>query len=97
MCRAYISKIIPMVNCLSAHFQNFETIGSSTSIKAVKKTLDPEMLKRLRFIEQNRRLAFSTLLDPRFKNIEFRNPTACGNAILKPFVSLIVTIMYHRL
>lgn len=78
-----ISKIIPMVNCLTSHLHKFDTSDSSTSIKTVKRTLDTEINKRFGAFEQNSRLALSTLLDPRFKTIHFQNPVACGNAVAK--------------
>lgn len=77
-----ISKIIPMVNCLLVHVKDFDC-NVSPSIIAVKKTLDAEMKKRFGQIEQHSRLAISTLLDPRFKNINFEDATACGSAISK--------------
>lgn len=77
-----ISKIIPMVNCLLVHLKDFDS-NISPAIIAVKTTLDAEMKKRFGLIEQHSRLAIATLLDPRFKNINFQDPTACGSAISK--------------
>lgn len=76
-----VSKIVPMVNCLSTHLKKFE--GTTESITAAKTSLEAEIAKRFGLTEQNSRLAISTLLDPRFKNIHFQNPVACGNAISK--------------
>lgn len=76
-----ISKIIPMVNCLTSHLNSFE--ASSSSVKAVKKALESEMTKRFGKIEENHRLAVSTILDPRFKNLHFKSPVACASAITK--------------
>lgn len=76
-----VSKIIPMINCLISQLGKFN--ATSTSMKAVKQTLETEMAKRFGKAEQNYRLAISTLLDPRFKNIHFQNASACGSAISK--------------
>nr|CAI5855354.1 unnamed protein product [Callosobruchus analis] len=74
-----ISKIILMVNCLASHLNSNE--ASSSSVKAAKKALEEEMTKRFGKFEENHRLAVSTILDPRFKNLHFKNPVACVTAI----------------
>lgn len=76
-----ISKIIPMVNCLTSQLNSFDT--SSVAVKAVKKVLESELTKRFGQCELNQWLAISTILDPRFKNLHFKNAIACANAISK--------------
>ncbi|XP_039275891.1 uncharacterized protein LOC111059093 [Nilaparvata lugens] len=76
-----ISKIIPMANCLTKHLKGFE--AQTEAMKTLKKCFEAELFKRFGVSEQHSKLALSTLLDPRFRNIHFQSPAACGNAISK--------------
>ncbi|XP_039282219.1 zinc finger BED domain-containing protein RICESLEEPER 3-like [Nilaparvata lugens] len=75
-----ISKIIPMVNMLSSHLENsFGQLDPTT--EAVRKVLLSAVQKRFGCAEANSNIAIATILDPRFKNINFKNPIGCGKAI----------------
>jgi len=75
-----ISKIIPMVSCLIKQLQN---LSVTDTMKEVQQSLKKELNKRFGLIEMNTHIAIATLLDPRFKNIHFRDLHACGRAIQK--------------
>lgn len=76
-----MSKIIPMVNTLTTHLLNFKS--NDPAIETVRKVLLAAMQKRFGNAELNSKIAISTILDPRFKNIHFKNPTGCAKAIAK--------------
>lgn len=75
------SKVIPIINILKNKLQSFEP---STDIgHHFKKALKDQFTKRFENIEQVSLLAIATILDPRFKNINFINKVACSQAINK--------------
>lgn len=75
------SKIIPMVYSLT---KSVENVQPNTALGSTTKTLIlNEINKRFRNIEQVHLLAISTLLDPRFKKMYFRDKIACSQAIGK--------------
>lgn len=74
-----ISKIIPMLSCLNTQL-NIMTLNSIV-VKECKEVLQREVKKRYGLIEYNAHAALATLLDPRFKNLHFQDPAACGRAI----------------
>ena len=41
------------------------------------------IIKRFKFVEQNKILAISTILDPRFKKAAFESPVYCSQALHK--------------
>lgn len=76
-----ISKIIPMLYCLTTELNSITP--NSTIVKECKDVLLRELKKRYGMIELNDHAAIATLLDPRFKNLHFQDPFACGRAIQK--------------
>lgn len=75
------SKVIPIVNILKNKLNTFEP---STDIgHHFKKMLKDQFIKRFENIEQVSLLAIATILDPRFKNINFIDKVACSQAINK--------------
>lgn len=75
------SKIIPMVYSLR---ETMEMMEPQTNIGQVtKKVIEEQIKERFGLIEQVSPLAISTILDPRFKKIYFKNYTACAHAIGK--------------
>lgn len=76
-----VSKIIPMINCICLQIEQFDK--NVQSIMSVKQLLLRDMKKRFGQIEFNSHIAVATLLDPRFKNLHFRDASACGRAIQK--------------
>lgn len=76
-----ISKVIPMLNCLTTELNNITP--NSTIVKECKDVLLRELKRRYGMIELNDHAAIATLLDPRFKNLHFQDPAACGRAIHK--------------
>ncbi|KAG8251929.1 hypothetical protein J6590_069592 [Homalodisca vitripennis] len=70
-----------MVNCLTRRLKGFKS--NDTKILAVKECLLSAVNKRFGLAEQNSKIAMSTILDPRFKTINFKNPIACSRAIAK--------------
>ncbi|KAK9744834.1 hypothetical protein QE152_g7413 [Popillia japonica] len=74
-----IGKVIPMIGCLIDQYNNYlprYEIG-----KQLKTTLLKEIDKRFGAIEKSYIPAVSTILDPRFKQIHFRDPQAMGTVI----------------
>ncbi|CAG4954879.1 unnamed protein product [Parnassius apollo] len=76
-----ISKIIPMLNCLTTKLNSITP--NSAIVKECKDVLLRELKRRYGMIELNDHAAIATLLDPRFKNLHFQDPSACGRAIQK--------------
>jgi len=75
------SKVIPIINILKNKLQLFEP---STDVgHYFKKALIKQFTKRFENIEQISLLAIATILDPRFKNINFNDKVACSRAINK--------------
>lgn len=66
--------VIPIISCIN---DKLSTILPTSKIGVdLKNALTDEMKKRFEFIEQNYLLSVSTILDPRFKNIHFKNALA---------------------
>ncbi|XP_039287793.1 E3 SUMO-protein ligase ZBED1-like [Nilaparvata lugens] len=76
-----ISKVVPIVSCLVSQLDKFKT--SSVAVEQVLDCVKKEVQKRFGAIEYNNHAAVATLLDPRFKNLHFRDPVACTKAIKK--------------
>lgn len=74
-----ISKIIPMISCLLKQLeqikQRFEVLVG------IKNILNAEIIRRFGLIEQIKPIAISTILDPRFKNLNLNDAVACSNAM----------------
>jgi len=77
---ATASIVIPLLFCCSQQLQN---IKISFQAKEIKDVLVAKLKRRFGKVEQCRPIAFATLLDPRFKNVDFQDPVACGTAIMK--------------
>lgn len=76
-----VSKIIPMINCLH---KKLELINPENEvIIRLKQSLLNSLKKRFGLTEFNSHIALACLLDPRFKNLHFRDASACGKAIQK--------------
>lgn len=76
-----LSKIIPMINCLTSQLTKFSS--SIECVTELQTKLLAECKKRFGLIEFNTLAAFATILDPRFKNLHFQDANACGRAIQK--------------
>lgn len=76
-----VSKIIPMVNCLHKKLESVNTENEITA--TLKQSLLNSLKKRFGQSEFNSHIALGCLLDPRFKNLHFRDASACGRAIQK--------------
>ncbi|EZA53596.1 Zinc finger BED domain-containing protein, partial [Ooceraea biroi] len=72
------SKVIPIVNTLKCKLEECEPTTDSGG--HMKKMLLEEFSKRFSNIEQVSLLAIATILDPRFKNINFVDKIACAHA-----------------
>ena len=70
-----------MLFCSMQQINNVQT--DISAIATCKAALLTEMAKRFGNIELCTPIAFATLLDPRFKNLNFQNASACGTAIQK--------------
>ncbi|XP_053203294.1 zinc finger BED domain-containing protein 4-like [Panonychus citri] len=75
-----ISRIIPVVNNLS-YVLSMVKVTSLTGLD-LKKQLENGIEKRFGSIERVQLLAFATILDPRFKKVDFAAPSACSSAIV---------------
>lgn len=78
-----LSTIIPMVNILIKQLEKI-TISESDSasrIEEAKKAVIREVQKRFEHIENNLNMAVATILDPRFKNLHFKDAQACAKVI----------------
>ncbi|KAJ8868129.1 hypothetical protein PR048_031938, partial [Dryococelus australis] len=76
-----LSKIIPMISCLTSQVKKFSSYVDC--ITELQTKLLAECNKRFGRIEYNTYAALGTILDPRFKNLHFQDPNACGRAIHK--------------
>lgn len=76
-----VSKVIPMINCIHSQIESYNS--NLTITNSIKESILSQLCKRFGNTEFNSHLALATLLDPRFKNIHFRDPLACCNAIKK--------------
>lgn len=70
-----------MIKCLSTTLRKFTS--PYAEIRSVVVILRTELNRKFGQIEYNSHAALNTLLDTRFKNINFRDSIACGQAILK--------------
>lgn len=75
-----ISKIIPMLRCVKAQY-NDKIKPSSALGQQLKKVLLSEFDKRFGQIEKSHLLANATILDPRFKQLHFQDALACASTI----------------
>ncbi|XP_022164851.1 zinc finger BED domain-containing protein 4-like [Myzus persicae] len=68
---ATMSLVIPIISCIN---DNLSTMLPTSRIGVeFKNAITDEMKKRFEFIEKNYLLSVSTILDPRFKNIHFKD------------------------
>ncbi|XP_011880238.1 PREDICTED: zinc finger BED domain-containing protein 1-like [Vollenhovia emeryi] len=75
------SKVIPIVNTLK---NKLDMLTPSTEIGIhFKNVIEHQFARRLNNIEKVQPLAISTILDPRFKNINFSDRIACAYSINK--------------
>ncbi|XP_067211677.1 zinc finger BED domain-containing protein 4-like [Linepithema humile] len=75
------SKVIPIINTLK---NKLHMLAPNTEIGIhFKHELQRQFSKRFNDIEKNHTLAISTILDPRFKNINFSDEIACAYSINK--------------
>ncbi|XP_031777405.1 zinc finger BED domain-containing protein 1-like isoform X1 [Nasonia vitripennis] len=75
------SLIIPIINCMK---QKICSTVSTTEVGELFKTkLQTAMANRFKNIEMCSLLAVSTLLDPRFKKIHFKDPCAVSSALAR--------------
>ncbi|KAL4122187.1 hypothetical protein QTP88_014561 [Uroleucon formosanum] len=71
---ATMSLVIPIISCIN---DNLSTMLPTSRIGVeFKNAITDEMKKRFEFIEKNYLLSVSTILDPRFKNIHFKDALA---------------------
>lgn len=73
------STVIPMVHCLKDKLIN--TVTHNVVATSLKNAVLKECQKRFGEIENSYILAVSTLLDPRFKKMHFKDPLACADAV----------------
>ena len=75
-----ISSVIPLITCPSAlKAKNIE----SELVKSFKAYLELNIEKRFQKIEEVNICAFATLLDPRFKKVDFSSILLCSSAVQK--------------
>ncbi|CAH1721458.1 unnamed protein product [Aphis gossypii] len=75
-----MSLVIPIISCIK---DNLSAITPTFRIGIeLKKVLTDEVKGRFEFIEQNFLLSISTLLDPRFKNIHFKDAVALSKHLV---------------
>jgi len=71
---ATMSLVIPIISCIN---DNLSTMLPTSRIGVeFKNAITDEMKKRFEFIEKNYLLSVSTIIDPRFKNIHFKDALA---------------------
>jgi len=82
-----ISKILPIVSCLNNGISS--QLPKSDLGGSLKNAVIAQLNRRFGNIEIFNLCPVATLLDPRFKNLHFKDPVACANAIkqLKEMVS----------
>ncbi|XP_015782300.1 zinc finger BED domain-containing protein 1-like [Tetranychus urticae] len=81
-----ISKIIPLVTMI---YNKMELVTVTSDIgKNLKSNLSKNFDRRFGEIEKDLLLAFATLLDPRFKKVDFRSPGDCALAVSKLNIKL---------
>lgn len=82
-----ISKVLPIVSCLNNGVSL--QLPMSDLGESLKNAVIDQLNRRFGNIEIFNLCPVATLLDPRFKNLHFKDPVACANAIkhLKEMVS----------
>lgn len=77
---ATMSLVIPIISCIK---DNLNAMSPTFKIGIeLKNALTAEVKRRFEFIEQNFLLSVSTLLDPRFKNIHFKDAVALSKHLI---------------
>ncbi|XP_053212740.1 E3 SUMO-protein ligase ZBED1-like [Panonychus citri] len=76
-----ISRIIPVINILKSLLTKLVLWERST--KALVVTFLTSIERRFGGLERNKLFAFSTLLDPRFKKIDFNSTSDCSDAVVE--------------
>lgn len=96
---ATMSLVIPIISCIN---DNLSTMLPTSRIGVqFKNALTDEMKRRFEFIEQNYLLSVLTILDPRFKNIHFKDALALSkhlrfiNNLINSMVSSTVEEDHH--
>ena len=75
------SLIIPMISCME---KKLESIQPKTEVgHEFKYRLQTTMANRFKDIEGNKILSASTILDPRYKKIHFKDPTAMSKSLTR--------------
>ncbi|XP_053201561.1 E3 SUMO-protein ligase ZBED1-like [Panonychus citri] len=74
-----LSKVIPITLCLKRALENVSPITDSGLL--LKQACFETIQAKIGDPEFATIAAVSTILDPRFKNIDFQHPTACSNAL----------------
>lgn len=75
-----VSKVIPMLRCVLEQYSS--NINPTSSIgRKLKAALHTEFQKRFGQIEKSHILAAATILDPRFKQLHFKDALACSSTI----------------
>lgn len=76
-----ISKIMPLLNCVTIEIESLQpTLDIGIELK---RNIITELKKRFGKIEFFNMFPIATILDPRFKNLHFRDPVACQKAIVE--------------
>lgn len=76
---ATASKIIPLLNCVQEQFLK-QNPSCEIGIN-LKEKLGIELKKRFGKVEYNFLISAACILDPRFKNIHFKDPVACSKTL----------------
>lgn len=76
-----ISKVLPIVSCLTNCVSS--QVPKTELGESFKVSVSSQLQKRFGNIEIFNLCPVATLLDPRFKNLHFKDPVACANAIKK--------------
>ncbi|XP_033218095.1 zinc finger BED domain-containing protein 1-like [Belonocnema kinseyi] len=74
-----LSKVIPMINGLTEQLQTLEP--NTAMGKQLKIVMLAEISKRFGQVEKVPMFAIATLLDPRFKKIDFKSSIDCSQAV----------------
>lgn len=75
------SKIIPMVNCLRQQIELLRTKTYTETALTLIDRLQHNITKRFGNAEANHLRAISTILDPRFKRLHFKQLVQCSQAV----------------
>lgn len=75
-----ISKVLPIVSCLKNGVSS--QVPKTEPGESFKNSVIGQLQRRFDDIEKCNLRPLATLLDPRFKNLHFKDPVACSNAIL---------------